>query len=137
MTSGQEPGKLPAIPAVQLFPTVLPASLFTVVSHKRPQADLYIMGDRVGSSFRITVAVLMVAFALAGALAAGLTGKAEARANIQDYLKGPNLFYPAKHDVKATDEARHRHRRLERHEDRRQRRHRQRQREDVRPDQHL
>ena len=57
------------------------------------------MGVWVGDSFRITVAVLLVAFALAGALAAGLTGKAEARANILDYLKGPNLFYPARHDL--------------------------------------
>lgn len=56
----------------------------------------------MGDSFRITVAVLLVAFALAGALAASLAGKAEARANIQDYLKGPNLFYPARHDVNGT-----------------------------------
>ena len=28
-----------------------------------------------------------------------LVGKAEARANINDYFKGPNDFYPARHDI--------------------------------------
>jgi hypothetical protein len=78
---------------------VLPASLFTVVNHKSPQADLSIMGVRMGSSFRITVLFLFVAFVLAGALAVSLVEKASARADINSYVSnGPNGFYPSGHD---------------------------------------
>jgi hypothetical protein len=57
------------------------------------------MGAGEGDSFRTTVVILLMAFVLAGALASGITGKADARANINNYLsKGPNDFYPSGYD---------------------------------------
>lgn len=49
-----------------------------------------------GGLLRAAVAVFIVAALVAG----GCAGKAAARADINDYLsKGPNDFYPARHDV--------------------------------------
>ncbi len=51
---------------------------------------------------RVLIACILVCVAaiiLTAACAGTLVGKAEARANIQDYFKGPNDFYPARHDL--------------------------------------
>ena len=58
------------------------------------------MIGNTGGIARIVVAVFIAAAIVAGGCAGAITGKVAARANINDYLsKGPNEFYPARHDV--------------------------------------
>jgi hypothetical protein len=70
-----------------------------VANHKIRHVNQFITGDTV---VRVLIACILVSIAaiiLTAACAGMLAGKAEARANIQDYFKGPNDFYPARHDV--------------------------------------
>lgn len=58
------------------------------------------MDCSAGGLLKITVTALVMALLTAGACAGVLSGKAEARANIRDYLvTGPNGFYPGGHGV--------------------------------------
>jgi hypothetical protein len=80
----------------------LPFSRLTFDTAKGSQADQSIMGGVVGGAWRPVLAVLAAIAVVTIACAGPLTGKAEGRADLQNYLKGPNLFYPARHDVNGT-----------------------------------
>ena len=54
------------------------------------------------SRFLSCAAALLIMAALAAACLGGLAGRAGAYADIRNYLQGPNLFYPAKHDLNGT-----------------------------------
>ncbi len=77
----------------------LPFSRLTFDTAKGSQADQSIMGGAVGRALILILAVCTAVAIVTIACAGPLAGKAEARANIQDYLKGPDLFYPRFHDV--------------------------------------
>lgn len=77
----------------------LPFSRLTFDTAKGSQADQSIMGGAVGIALKPVLAVCVAIAIVTIACIGPLSGKAAARANIQDYLKGPNLFYPRFHDV--------------------------------------
>ena len=56
------------------------------------------MGGAAGGVMKIHVALVAAAIVMMAASGAFFAGKADARANVQDYLKGPNLFYPSGYD---------------------------------------
>ena len=69
-----------------------------VVNHKSPQADQFTMGDAVGGASNTFLAVCALAIIVTIVCISGFAEKTNARASIQDYLKGPNLFYPSGYD---------------------------------------
>ena len=56
------------------------------------------MGGDAGGAWKPFLAVCALAFAITVIFVGPLAGKAAARAELQNYLQGPNLFYPARYD---------------------------------------
>jgi hypothetical protein len=56
------------------------------------------MGREAGGAFSLFYVALAIVVIVTVAWISGFMEKADARANIQDYLKGPNLFYPSGYD---------------------------------------
>jgi hypothetical protein len=76
----------------------LPFSRLTFDAAKSSQADQSIMGGAVGRELMLVLAVCTAVAIVTLACLGPLAGKVEARADIKNYLKGPNLFYPSGYD---------------------------------------